>query len=148
MKEHSRAGPYPRSFCAWQQRDEKALRGGIERGLDLFELAALLCREPIAVLRHLDAAGLFEAGPDTDEQIELLALAMSAVLLQEAIRWCAADPARLHYTAIDSMRKRPDPKAALVLAREHKIWDVDMDSLEDLRWLAAQPVEAVAAADT
>src|SRR5438105_3129928 len=140
------ASAYPRTLSAWLKRDDDAFRAGIEAQLDVFDLARRLGREPFAVLRHLDVTGMFSCEPGSEEEIEVFSMALSGIPLGEAIRWCAAAPDRLHITVLDSLRKTADPKAALLLAREHAIWGVCAAALDDLRWIAKQPSDAVAAA--
>jgi len=137
---------YPRTLFAWLKRDVDAFRDGVEARLDVFELAQRLGREPFAVLQHLDTTGLFSCEPGSEEEVEVFSMALSGIPLVEAIRWCAAEPNRLHFAVLDSLRKSEDPKAGLLLAREHDIWGVNAAALDDLRWLAQQPSDAVAAA--
>ncbi len=137
---------YARTLYQWIAKDDRALRDGIEKGLDVFAIASSLSREPTSVLRRLSDADIFQFEDDSDEQIELFALALGGVPVGEVVLWCSADLRRKTLGAIEAMRKGPDLREILCLAREHHVWGINAGALDELQWLAMQLPSTIAEA--
>lgn len=133
------------ALSAWLKRDEKTLLKGIKDGMDMFELAFDLEREPLSVLRHIcEDDGPFECEMGSDEQVEFFGLALSGVPLDQAILWCDADKDRPD--DIESLMKIGDMRPALHFARDFGVCMANADAMDDLCWIMSQPAKAIAAA--
>lgn len=130
---------FPRTLNTWLKTEDKALQAAIVAGHTVFEAADSLQREPVSVLRRLDALDqlVFDCG--TEEWVEVMSLALSGVPLREVIDWCMATEERMPFDLIDAMRSSPDLRAEFELARELQILVPFATMVPDLTWLAAQP---------
>lgn len=133
-----------RTLSAWLKKDEKSLLQGIKDGLDVFEIGFDLNREPLSVLRYLDAVGIYESEVNSEEEVELFGLALSGVPLDQAILWCIADKERSQ--DIESMIKIGDMRPALHFAQDFCISIANADCLDDLCWVMEQPAAKLNAA--
>lgn len=133
-----------RTLNAWLKADEKALSQSIDAGLDVYETAQILRREPVSVLRHLSIVGPFAFEPGTEEWIEFMSMALSGIPVQDVIAWCMASDDRMPYELLDAMRSGPDLRCGFELARELDITIVSTDHLMHLEWLVAQPQDVQA----
>jgi len=140
------ADAYPRSLYQWLPKDERLLRDGICDGKNVFEIASQLDREPTSVLQHLSELDALAFESESDEQVELFALALGGVSLAKTILWCIADPDRPTYAEIEAMRSGPDLREILSFVRERHIWGVNAFTLPHLQWLCTQSSAAIAEA--
>ena len=95
----SDSAPYPRTLEDWLLKDDKLLADGIHADCDIADLSALLDREPVSVINHLNAVGLFEFEHGSEEQIEIYSYALSGVPMIEVLRWCVGSDDRQHHLA-------------------------------------------------
>ena len=141
---------WPRRGLEWLVRDDRLLADGVAAGLDLFDLAAALEREPVEVA--VRGAQRLGAGDDlsfelwSEEVVTLLDLALSGVPLAPALSWCRAAADRPAAGELEDLRKVPSCFQALEFAAEHGIWDVRYDTLDALEQLMSRPAHAVRAA--
>lgn len=140
---------------AWLIKDDALIAKSLDKSIT--EIAALLQRDPLDVLRHFSddraqdylakAGHSFDFIPGSEEEAELFGLAMAGVPLNAALLWCSADERRPDANTLQSMMPDGDCRPALHMARELGIWISRAGEIDDLRFLEeAMPTEITQAA--
>jgi hypothetical protein len=141
--------PWPRRGLDWLVRDDRLLHDGLAAGLDVFELAAELEREPVEVATrsaHLCTGDDLAFSAGSEELLALLDLALSGVPLAPALSWCRGNTDRPAAGELEDLRKVPSCLPALEFAAELGIWDIRHDTIDALEQLMAHPAQALRAA--
>lgn len=132
---------YIRTLSNWLKKDETALEKGIKKGMDVYELAFELEREPMSILGYLTQNSFYECDAGGDEEREFYGVALSGVSLFESMLWSRAAPERS--SDIDSLMKIGDMRVPLEWANEYGVAVAQAEGLEDLCWLIDQDDDKV-----
>lgn len=131
---------YPRSLSAWLKSDEKLLCNAISNGLSVLEIAEDLKREHISILNHLNDMGLLTFDTHTEKWVEVMGLALCGIPLNITINWCNDTDDQLRFDDIESMAMAGHLINEFELARSLHIFVPNICAIEDLSWLAEQPI--------
>lgn len=125
----------------WTEKDEVILLAGLSDDLSVFDLAAKLDREPVAIVQALPFLGLFEFAPYSEEEAEIMALALAGAPLGASLQWCLGMEERALRSEI--LGARVDYMPAMEVRRFHRIAVFSADMIEDLRWLGQHASERI-----
>lgn len=126
--------------ATWLVRDDKAIVDGIS--LSVFEIAGRIERDPMSIVKRLreerpakllaKAGFEFEFDAASEEESELLGLALSGVPLGKALLWCSASEGRPSAQELSEYLKDGDCRPAMHQARELGIWMSSSADLQDM----------------
>jgi len=141
--------------ATWLLKDDKAIIDGLE--LSVFGIAQCIERDPVAIVKRLreerpaillrKEGYAFEFDEGSEEESELLGLALSGVPLGKALKWCSASDDRLSAEELEGHLNQCDLRPAMHQARELAMWISSADELDALRVLEETfPEEMIRAA--
>jgi hypothetical protein len=147
----SAATEQDRTLSAWLVREDATVVDNLH--LDVYNLAQILGREPMSVLRHLredrifsalERIGMaFEFEPGSEEEVELFGLALAGVPLASTLAWCLARADRPHHDELLSMMSQEDFRPGMEMARTQGIWFASINDVESMRFIGDMPAEIV-----
>ena len=144
-------GVKDRSLLDWTERESDKLIDWIlaeDSKVNIYDIANSLRREPMSVIGHILSGEIpemlgFECNVASEEECEIVGLALSGVPIRVCFLWCLCSEDRPSTQQLSALMSVSDMRPHMNLVRETGMWVSDIGTLAPLEKLLSYSTQSI-----